>query len=84
MGAVSAWLTALGGFVVLAFVIAICGLIISVPIGIGLAMGGDAGNAMEMIQTVFFKISPVAIVITLVLYAFINSTSNEDDSRWRR
>ena len=84
MGAVSAWLEAIGGFVILAFGLSIGSLIISIPIGIGIAMGGDAANIMEIIKSVFFKLVPVGIIIALVLYAFINSTSNEDDSRWRR
>ena len=81
MGAIGAWVKVLAGFFVLGGSFIFSQPMFDMLFAIGTAMGGNAAEVTSLIET-SLKILPVPMAATLIFWGIIESTRQEDNSRW--
>lgn len=63
-------------------------MVIAIPLDVLLtmnyAMGGQNADIATMLDFVFYRVVPALLIISKLLYAFLNSTRDEDASTARR
>ncbi len=81
MGAVSAWLKVLVGFIIIAITFIYTQPLFDFFFAMGHAMGGN-GTLLANRLTTALEYSPIMIAVSLILFGFYESTRTEDDKRY--
>lgn len=80
---VFAWIESLIGLVTFAAIYVPLGMIFDIFFKIGMAAGGELAELCTLLHNIIWYVVPIGVVITYLLYAFIMSTRDEDNSGWR-
>lgn len=82
MGAVMVWVRVLVGFAVLAIAYMCFSPVIDFFVAYLTVMGGKAATIAGWIDVLVYRVTPIGISISLVIYGILESTRSEDGSRW--
>lgn len=83
MGAVMAWVRVLVGFAILAIAYMCFSPILDFLISYLTLMGGNAATIASWINVIVYKVVPIGISVSMVIYGILESTRSEDGSSWR-
>lgn len=63
-------------------------MVIAIPLDLflsmNMAMGGNNADVAIMLDFVMYKVVPALLIVSKILYAFLNSTRDEDATTYRR
>lgn len=82
MGIVNGFMVLLSGLIGILIAYGVCSPILDVLIAYNMLLGGHPAQIAHMIEVVVYVTVPMMLIATYVIYAFISSTREEDNSRW--
>nr|WP_321496330.1 hypothetical protein [uncultured Methanolobus sp.] len=83
MGFVKAFVVLLIGLPTILLAYATFSPVLDFLIAFCMALGGGAAFVANIVRIAVYRVVPVLLILAYLVYAFLESTRSEDNSRWR-